>query len=246
MDPNRGLTKSRFVIAAGCLVVSLVAAARAADKTPLTGHWDFNLAQSDDASQKVQEAQQNDKARASNTDGTYPGGTNPGSGGTYPGGVGGTYPGGGGYPGGIGRGGIGGMGGGMGRPRQGPGMSNRGDAISSDEWDRLSANPKYLSIDQRSDQIVVTDESDHAQTFYLDGKKHDEKDADGRKVSTKASWEGAALVTETRLPHSERLTETFRASEDGKQLYVVTRFEAPSLAGPLSIRRVYDEAKNRR
>ena len=108
----------------------------------------------------------------------------------------------------------------------------------------LAANPKYLRIDQRSDHIVVSDDSDHAQTFYPDGKKHDDKDADGKKFSTKASWEGGALVAETKLPHSEKLTQTFRVSEDGKQLSVITRFEAPSLGGPVSIRRVYDVPKS--
>jgi len=32
-------------------------------------------------------------------------------------------------------------------------------------------------------------------------------------------------------------------SDDSKQLYVISRFEAPGLAGPVSIRRVYDLAK---
>ena len=65
--------------------------------------------------------------------------------------------------------------------RGGRQSANRGDAeVSSEEWDRLAANPKYLHIDQRSDQIVVSNDSDHAQTFYPDGKKHDDKDA-GRK-----------------------------------------------------------------
>ena len=45
------------------------------------------------------------------------------------------------------------------------------------------------------------------------------------------------------LPISEKLTQTFRVSEDGKQLFVITQFEAPALTGPLSIRRVYDLPK---
>jgi hypothetical protein len=117
------------------------------------------------------------------------------------------------------------------------------ETVSSEDWDRVASNPKYLRIDQRSDQVVVTDDSDHAQTFYPDGKKHDDKDADGKKVSTKTSWEGSVLVAETKLPHGEKLTETFRMSDDSKQLYVISRFEAPGLAGPVSIRRVYDLAK---
>jgi hypothetical protein len=137
-------------------------------------------------------------------------------------------------------GGMGGMGGGMGR---GGRQANRPDSVSSEEWDRLAANPKYLRIDQRSDQIVVTDDNDHAQTFYPDGKRHDDKDEDGKKFSTKASWESGVFIAETKLSHSEKITQTFRVSEDGKQLFVVTRFDDPSLNAPVSIRRVYDMTK---
>ncbi len=58
--------KAAFPIAACFLAASLVAVARAEDKAQLTGHWNFNQDQSDDAEQKVQDAQQNSKIRASN------------------------------------------------------------------------------------------------------------------------------------------------------------------------------------
>src|SRR5208283_2027483 len=173
------------------------------------------------------------------------GGNYPGGGGGYPGGGGGYPGGGGGYPGGggMGRGGMGGMGGGGGMGRGGRQATQNGSNVSEEQWDRLAENPKYLRIDQRSDQIVIIDDADRAHTFYPDGKKHDDKDAGGNKVSTKASWEGGTLVAETKMPHSQKLTETFRVSDDGKSLFVTTRFEASSLAGPLSIRRMYDVTK---
>jgi hypothetical protein len=230
--------KAAVPVAACFLAASLVSVARAGNIAQLTGHWNFNLDQSDDAEQKVQDARQSSKIRA-NSGG---GGNYPDSGGGYPG-TGGTYP-----SGGMGRGGMGGMGGGVGGMGGGMGRGGRqgtqnNGGISPEDWDNLAANPKYLLIDQHSDQVVITDDSDHAQTFYPDGKKHDDKDPDGRKISTKASWEGDAFIAETKLPHSEKLTRTLRLSDDGKQLYVITRFEAPSLAAPVSIRRVYDVGK---
>ena len=213
--------KAAVPIAACFLAALLVVVARAQDKAQLTGHWNFNQDQSDDAQQKVHDAQQNSQRGANN-----------GSGGGYPRG------------GGMGRGGMGGMGGmggGMGRGRRG--MGNPGGGVSGQEWDRLAQNPKFLRIDQRSDQFVVIDDSDRAQTFYPDGKKHNDKDADGNKISTKASWESGAFIAETKLPHSEKLTQTFRMSEDGKQLHVITRFEASSGNVWVSIRRVYDMGK---
>jgi len=216
-------------IAACFLAASLVAVARAEDKVQLSGHWNFNQDQSDDAEQKVHDAQANSQRRTSTGGGGYPGG-------------GGGYPGGGGGMGRGGMGGMGGMGGGMGRGRGG-GMGNPGSGVSRQDWDRLAENPKFLRIDQRSDQFVVVDDSDRTQTFYPDGKKHNDKDEDGNKISTKSSWNRGVFVAETKLPHSEKLTQTFRMSEDGKQLHVITRFEPSSGNASVSIRRVYDMEK---
>jgi hypothetical protein len=128
-------------------------------------------------------------------------------------------------------------GGGMGRSG---GTGNHAGSVSSEDWDRLAETPKSLHIDQRSDQVVVIDDSDRAQTFYPDGKKHEDTDASGKKVSTKSEWQGDVLVAETNLSHSTKLTQTFPVSEDAKQLYVISRLEAASLQGPVSIRRVFD------
>jgi hypothetical protein len=118
-----------------------------------------------------------------------------------------------------------------------------GSGASDQKWDWLAKNPKFLQIDQRAKQIVITDDSGHVQTYHLDGKKHEGKDANGYTISTKAEWEGNSLVTETKLARSEILTETYRLSDDRSQLYVKSRFETPSLGSPVSIRRVYDLAK---
>jgi hypothetical protein len=234
--------KSVVPAATFVLAASLAGVARAGDNQPkLSGRWEFNKDQSDDAQKKISDARQNSQRGSNNSGGGYPGG-----GGGYPGGGGGGggYPGGGGgYPGGGG----GWPGGGMGLPGQRGGMGrsggqgNRGGStVSSEDWDRLAENPRFLRVDQGSDQVLVTDDSDRAQTFHPDGKKHDEKDANGKKVSTKTEWQGAALVAETKLSHSSKLTQTFRLSDDGKQLYVTSRLENPSLQGAVSIQRVYD------
>jgi hypothetical protein len=205
--------------------------ARAGDNQPkMSGRWEFNKDQSDDAQQKISDAQ--NSQRGSNTSGGgYPGG---GGGGGYPGGGGGGgWPGGGGgWPGGgMGRGGMG---------RRG-GQGNRGGSnVSSEDWNRLAETPKFLRLDQQSDKVVVTDDEDNAQTFYPDGKKHEDKDVNGKKVTTKTEWQSDMLVAETKLDHSTKLVQSFRLSDDGKQLYVISRLENSSLQSPVSIRRVYD------
>jgi hypothetical protein len=221
---------SMFAAAAFLLAMSLAAVARAGDNQPkLSGRWQFNKDQSDDSQQKISDAQSSQRSNT-NSGGSYPGG---GTGGGYPGGGGGWPGGGGGWPGGgMGRGGMG---------RRGGQQGNRGSTVSAEDWDRLGQNPKFLLIDQKSDQLVVTDDSDHAQNFYLDGKKHDDKDENGKKVSTtKTEWQGNTLVAETKLDHGTKLTRSFRLSEDGKQLTVVSRLENSSLQGPVTIQRVYD------
>jgi hypothetical protein len=224
-------------LAACMFLLGLAGLSRAADKPQLKGVWNFDPDQSDDAQQKVHDAQEKAAGARRESGGGYP------SGGTYP--NDGTYPGGdypaGGVGVGIGRVGIGGpMGGGIGRHG---GMGRQGARLSSEVWDELAANPKFLRIDQREQQVVITDDAGHARTFYPDGKKHQETDTAGKKTSTKAAWDGDTLIAESKLDHSGKLTETYRLSTDGKQLYVVSRFEASSLTGPLSIRRVYDLAK---
>jgi len=228
--------KGLILAAAALVVISLPDRARAGGSQPdLSGRWQFNKDQSDDAQQKITDAQSNQRTTATNGGG-YPGGGGgyPGGGGGYPGGGGGYPGGGGGWPGGggMGRGGMG---------RRGGQQANRGNTVSAEDWDRLGQTPKFLQIDQKSGQVVVTDDSDHAQTFYLDGKKHDDKDDNGKKISsTKTGWQGDTLEAETKLEHGTKLTQSFSLSDDHKQLTVVSRLENSSLQGPVTVRRVYD------
>jgi len=212
---------------AACCLLALAGVAHATDKAQLSGSWNFNPDQSDDAQQKVQQAKQSSQTRSA---GSYPGGGGGNAGGSYPGGGGG-YPGGAGYPGGMGRGGMGG-GGGRG------GMGNPGAAVSNQEWEQLAKNPKYLNITQHDDQILIAD-SDHTSTLYPDGRKHKATDENGNKISIKTEWQGDKLIAETRTG-SGKLTDTYQVSSDGKQLTVTSRYENSALSQPLSIRRVYD------
>jgi len=230
------------------LVPGLAALARvslAENKPHLAGKWNFNQDQSDDASQKVHDAEANARAHRG---GGYPGGAGP-QGGGYPGGgdgyPGGGYPGGGGvgFPGG--RGGIGGGypgGGGVGRGgRRGPGAGPNAGA-SGEALEQLAANPQTLRVEQDEKQVTITDDSGQIKNLYPDGKKHKESGSSGESTAIKAHWDGDRLVAESKLPHAGKLTETYRLSRDGKQLYVVSQLDSSSLSAPLIIRRVYDNA----
>jgi hypothetical protein len=243
------------------VALSVVAWARTGDKAQLDGRWNFNPTVSDDAAQKVADAQQSGHRASGEVGHTYPGGPGPQP--VHPAGVGvdTPVPGGGisvgdpegtareqqggplGRPGGeIAPGGTSGDPGTNGGSGGGAAQTHRSAPINPAlEW--LIRNPQFLQIDQRAKEMVIADDSGHSQTYYPDGKKHEAKDANGSKIWTKAEWEGSTLVAETKMANSELLTESFRPSEDGNQIYVKTRFESPSLGGLVNIRRVYDLAK---
>jgi hypothetical protein len=74
--------RSTALFTAWCLL-ALACVARAGDPAQLSGCWNFSLDQSDDAQQKVQQAQAGSQRGSS---GANPGGNSyPGAGGGYPG-----------------------------------------------------------------------------------------------------------------------------------------------------------------
>jgi len=109
--------------------------------------------------------------------------------------------------------------------------------------ERLSADSKVLRIEQSQKQFVVSDDSGEPRTLYPDGKKHTDKDVNGKKTTTKTEWLGSELVVETKVGRSGKLTETYRVGPEGKQLFVVSRLDDSALAAPISIQRVYDRAE---
>ena len=226
-----------IAIAVTFLLAAWTGRAHAVQKAQLTGYWIYNARKSDDSARKVEAAQIESEAGVNESHG---GGADPTAGTMGPAGgagnVGGPYP----TIGGMGAGpvGMGGMGG-AGISRQG----TRGPEISSEQWMRLQANPKYLQIDQSPDQVVVSNDLAETHTFYLNGKKHEEKDVDGKRIFTKGRWDNDSFVAETKLNRAQKLTETYQLSDDGKILTVTSAFEDTSLSAPVTIRRVYDAGK---
>jgi hypothetical protein len=243
MARHFSLRTASVLLLASALVAGLAALARlslAENKPHLAGKWNFNQDQSDDASQKVHDAE----ASVKSPSGGYPGGGGS-QGGGYP--SGGGYPGGG-YPGGGGigfpggRGGIGGGGGGVGRGGRRGSSTGEGGGPSSEDLDKLAANPKLLRVEQDEKQITITDDNGQTRNLYPDGKKHKETDASGNSTTIKTHWDGDRLVAESKLGHSGKLTETYELSQDGKQLYAISQLDNSRLSAPLVIRRVYDSA----
>jgi len=166
------------LLLATALVAGLAALTRispAQDKPHLAGKWNFNQDQSDDATQKVHDAEASARTRG----GGYPGGGGA-PGGGYPGGGGIGFP-----------GGRGGMGGGSG--------VGQGTGLSSQDLEQLEQSPKMLNIAQDEKQVTITDETGSTRNLYPDGKKHKETDSSGQSTSVKTHWDGDRLIAESKL-----------------------------------------------
>ena len=245
------LMHEKPVFRIGSLVVSAAVLAFAAglrislaeDSARLAGKWNFNQDHSDNAGQKVHDAETSARMQTSGYPGA--GGSQGGgypNGGTYPNGT--DYPGGG-YPGAGGAGmpgGRGGMGpmGRIGRGQRGP--TAQGAGLSGEDMEQLAADRKILTVEQEEKQVTISDDDGQTTILYPDGKKHKGKDSSGPLTNIKAHWEGNRLVSEGKLGHAGKLTETYELSPDGKELYLVQRLDNSQLSAPLVIRRVYDAA----
>lgn len=131
-------------------------------------------------------------------------------------------------------------GGGMGRPRRtGPSPAA---GPSGEDLDQLAEEPKLLRIEQDDKQVTVTNDSGETKTLYPDGKKHKDADTNGRETGIKSHWDSGRLISEGKLGHSGKLTQTYELSHDGKQLVVISELEGSRLRAPLIIRSVFDTA----
>ena len=192
-------------------------------KRDLTGSWKLNEEQSDDASEKLKQAQQ---AGAGNRGGG-------GNRGVW--GGGGGYPGGG-YPGGGGGGGYGG--------RRGMGGESDADFQKIQE----AINPaNALAFKQNDAEIDMSDDQGRRRVFYTDGRKIEKpkKDKDKDKTDdTKelaARWEGMKLVSDEKGPHG-KITRLFEVPAGGQQLRETVHFE-DARGNPVTVRYVYDIVK---
>jgi len=211
-------------LAAGAGVARADSKPEAATRPSFAGQWAFNAGQSDNANDKIREAQRNTRMAGRGPGGGYP------RGGMGRGGIGVGYPGG-----GMGRGG-------MGRGGMGRGGAPQSAPINGEDLETLANDSKTLTIGQNQQQFSILDDAGNSRTLYADGKKHKEEDAAGQKITVKTRWDANRLVSEHKLGHTGKLTETYELSPDSKQLIFTSRLESSKLSGPLTIRRVYDNA----
>jgi len=206
------------------IAVALMVAATPllAQQPDLSGHWTFNAAQSDNPRDMLQ-------GRDSTGDQSR-------------GGRGGGYPGMGG-----GRGGFSGRGGGgFGRGRGGG--ERGGGGMSDEQRQRMHQTmqlvfdaPPALVIVETDSSLAFGSDSGAALVLHDDGRKVTQIVDGGGDVEIKGHWQGSDFVVERKVSGGGKVTEDYLRSQDGKQLYVIVKFEG-GRGRSIEFRRVYDGA----
>jgi hypothetical protein len=204
------------VVLVGAVLAGGAAGTRLAVEHPdLSGRWTFNAAQSDNPRDMLQ-------GRDSTGDQSR-----------------------GGYPGmGGGRGGYGGRGG-FGRGRGGGGRGG----MSDEQRQRMHQTmqlvfdaPPPLTIAETDSSVAFGSDSGAASlVLHNDGRKVTQKVEGDGDVEIKGRWQGNDFVVERKVSGGGKVTEDYLRSQDGKQLYVIVKFEG-GRGRSLEFRRVYDGA----
>ena len=148
---------------------------------------------------------------------------------------------------GGGRGGFSGRGGGgFGRGRGG---GERGGGTMSDEQrQRMHQTmqlvfdaPPALTIVETDSSLAFRSDSGAALVLHDDGRKVTQIVDGGGDVEIKGHWQGNDFVVERKVSGGGKVTEDYLRSQDGKQLYVIVKFEG-GRGRSLEFRRVYDGA----
>ena len=190
----------------------------------LSGQWTFNAAQSDNPRDMLQGRDSSgDESRGGRTGGGYPG------------------------TGGGGRGGFGGRGS-FGRGRGGGSRGGGGAGMSDEQRQRMHQTmqlafdaPPALTIAETDSSVAVGSDSGAALVLYNDGRKVAQKVEGGGDVEIKGRWLGNDFVVERKVSGGGKVTEDYLRSQDGKQLFVIVKFEG-GRGRSIEFRRVYDGA----
>ncbi len=184
----------------------------------LSGRWVFNREASDDAREKMREAQEK---------GGGSGGGRPPGGGPGGGGMGG--------PGG-GMGGSGGGGGGrMGPPPGMGGGDNPREAMKA-----IFEPADELAIAQTGTEIGVDEKYGRTRRLHPDGKKYK---TDNGASEIKTSWKEGRLLVETKQARGGGVVETWELVPDGSRLIVNVKMQG-GFGPSVELKRIYDRAKD--
>jgi hypothetical protein len=102
--------------------------------------------------------------------------------------------------------------------------------------------PEELRIEESSKELVLDDGGPRLRIYYLDGEEHERQMPNGTRLETTATRSGSQIDVFQKSNRGAKLFETYRLSDDGRQLTLVVRLEDKQLKEPLVVRSVYTRA----
>jgi hypothetical protein len=145
-----------------------------------------------------------------------------------------------------GYGGYGGRGMGHGGGMGGHGMGGGGTSMDPEQAARLRealhdivVPPDSLTIVQTESTVVLTAPDGRTTRLSPDGKKIADENT---KLERKTKWDGGKLVSEISGARSGKITQTFVADPDTRQLRMTVVMETRDSKEPRSMTYVYDAA----
>src|SRR5207249_6649877 len=85
--------------------------------------------------------------------------------------------------------------------------------------------PAALTIVASDSTLTFKSDSGAALVLYGDGRKLKQSVDGGGDVEIQAHWQGNDFVVERRVSGGGKVTEDYLRPQDGKQLYVIVKFE---------------------
>jgi hypothetical protein len=99
--------------------------------------------------------------------------------------------------------------------------------------------PPGFTIAETDSSVAFASASGAALLLYSDGRKVTQRVDGGGDVEIKGDWQGNDFVVERTVSGGGKVVEDYLRSQDGKQLYVIVRFEGGG-GRSIEFRRVYD------
>lgn len=103
----------------------------------------------------------------------------------------------------------------------------------------LTTPPNGLTIVREGIQVSITTADGRPLKLTADGRDQERLTGDGAIVS-KTRWNGDQLVVEERIQNGPRVTRTYVASSDLRQLTVIVRLDGRDMPGAQIVHFVFD------
>src|SRR5438034_2989766 len=125
--------------------------------------------------------------------------------------------------------------------RGGGGMSDEQRQRMRQTMQLVFDAPPALMIVETDSSLAFGSDSGAALVLHDDGRKVTQIVDGGGDVEIKGHWQASDFVVERRVSGGGKVTEAYLRSQDGKQLYVIVKFEG-GRGRSIEFRRVYNGA----